>query len=87
MASFILELELSLNTQETAIIKKRIDIGRQIYNACLGKALKRLHKVQVDKEYRALLQEEATKARTDRLKEIERSYGYSEYQLHEWAAK
>lgn len=87
MASFILELELSLNTQETAIIKKRIDIGRQIYNACLGEALKRLHKVQVDKEHRALLQEETTKARNDRLKEIERSHGYSEYQLHEWAAK
>lgn len=86
-ASFVLELELSMNSHEKAILKKKLNIGRQIYNACLGEALKRLHKVQADKEYQLVLREEKSKGRTQRLKEIERFHGYSEYQLHEWAAQ
>lgn len=86
-ASFVLELELSMNSHEQAILKKKLNIGRQIYNACLGEALKRLHKVQADKEYRLVLDQEKSNERNQRLKEIERFHGYSEYQLHEWAAQ
>lgn len=85
MASFVLERELFLNVAEKSIIKKRLNIARQIYNACLGEALKRLHKVQIDEEYRTLLKEEKSRERSERLREIERSYGYSEYQLHAWS--
>lgn len=53
--SFVLELELILNPHERKRLKKKLNIGRQIYNACLGEALKLLHKVQNDKEYRVLL--------------------------------
>ena len=85
--SFVLELELSLNPHEESVLKKKLRIGRQIYNACLGEALKGLHKVQNDKEYRQLLEKEKSKERTGRLREIERSHGYSEYQLHAWAVQ
>ena len=85
--SFVLELELSLNSHEKAILKKKMNIGRQIYNAYLGEALKGLHKIQADPEYRLVLTQEKSKERTRRLKEIERSHGYSEYQLHMWAAQ
>ena len=53
--SFVLELELILDQHERKQIKKKLNIGRQIYNACLGEALKRLHKIQNDKEYGILL--------------------------------
>ena len=86
-ASFVLELELVLNPHERSILKKKLNISRQIYNACLGEALKRLHKIQADKDYRLILSQEKSKERAQQLKEIERRYGYSEYQLHEWAAK
>ena len=85
--SFALELELSLNSHEKAILKKKLNIGRQIYNACLGEALKGLHKIQADPEYHLCLTQAKSKERTRRLKEIERSYGYSEYQLHAWSAQ
>ena len=85
--SFVLELELSMNSHERAILKKKLNIGRQIYNACLGEALKRLNKVQADKEYRLVLEQEKSKERNQRLKEIERFHGYSEYQLHAWSAQ
>lgn len=82
--SFVLKLELVLNTHEQATLIKKLNIARQIYNACLGEALKRLHKVQNDKGYRMLLEQNRSKERTAKLKEIERAYGYSEYQLHDW---
>ncbi len=82
--SFVFEMELRLNPHEKKIVRKKMDIGRRIYNACLGEALKRLHKVQADKEYRALLNDPKSKKRNARLKEIERGYGYSEYDLHDW---
>lgn len=85
--SFVLEFELLLNSHERAVLKKKLNVARQIYNACLGEILKRLHKVQADKEYRNLLSLEKSRERTQRLREIERSYGYSEYQLHAWSAQ
>lgn len=85
--SFVLELELSVNSHEKAVLRKKLNVGRQIYNACLGETLKRLHRVQADRDYRLVLSQEKSKERTRRLKEIERAYGYSEYQIHEWAAQ
>lgn len=83
--SFVLELELVLDTHDRAVLKKKLNIARQIYNTCLGEALKRLHKVQNDKGYRELMKGPSSRERNKRLREIELMYGYSEYQLHEWA--
>ena len=84
--SFVLELELVLDPHERAVVNKYLEIGRQIYNACLGEALKRLHKVQNDKGYQAFLKEPKSGERNKKLRIIEEAYGYSEYQLHEWSA-
>lgn len=85
--SFVLELEIDTNPHIEATFRKRMNIARQIYNACLGEALKGLHKVQKDKGYLHLLEEPSSKERNAKLREIERAYGYSEYQLHSWAAQ
>lgn len=37
--AFVLELELVLNPHEQAVLKKKLNIARQIYNSCLGEAL------------------------------------------------
>ena len=37
--SFVLELELFLTPHERKQLKKKLNIGRQIYNACLGEAV------------------------------------------------
>ena len=85
--SFILELELSVNSHEKAVLRKKLNIGRQIYNACLGESLKRLHKVQADKEYQFLLTQKSSSERNARIKAICLSHGYTEYQLHAWASQ
>lgn len=53
--SFVLELELMVNPHERKVLNKKLNIGRQIYNACLGQALKRLRAVLSDKSYKSLL--------------------------------
>ncbi|SFL46147.1 Probable transposase [Gracilibacillus orientalis] len=84
--SYVLELELQTNQAERVILEKKIKIAKQIYNACLGFALKRLAELRSDKEYHVLVADKSAKGRTKRLKEIERSHGYSEYQLHAFVA-
>lgn len=96
--SFVLERELIVNPHEAKLLRRNMEIGRQIYNAVLGESLKRLHKVQSDSAYRETVRsiqalkepktraEEKEKARLTRLaKDIEYSYGYSEYQMHTYA--
>ena len=96
--TYTLERELLVDSHETKIIKRNMEIGRQIYNAVLGEALKRLHKVQADPAYRETVRsiqalketktrdEEKEKSRLSKLaKDIERSYGYSEFQMHTYA--
>ena len=93
--SFILELELDLKPHQKRQLEKLLKIARQIYNALLKEALSRLHKVRHDRGYQKLLLQlkEAKKAGKDiagiqgMLREIELSYGYSEYSLHAYAAK
>lgn len=68
--SFVLELELFLTPHECKQLKKKLNIGRQIYNACLGEALKRLHKIQNDKAYGMLVK--ALKALIKRIAALEK---------------
>lgn len=80
-ASFVVELELKPTNEDKHQIDKRIKVAINLYNTALNYSLKRLRAVLADKEYRLLLKEESTTERNQRLKEIERSYGYSEYQV------
>lgn len=85
--TYILELEICPTKREVAVIDRRFKVGKSIYNACLGESRKRLNKVVRDSEYRELLGTPSSKARNRRLREIERSCGYSEYDMHAWAAQ
>ena len=50
--SYVLELEMRTNALERKILDKKMRIRKQIYNAYLGEALKRLSAVLADKPYR-----------------------------------
>lgn len=79
--SFVVKLELNPTNEDKHQIDKRIKVAINLYNTALNYSLKRLRAVLADKEYRLLLKEESSKERNQRLREIERSYGYSEYQV------
>ncbi|MCG7336160.1 transposase [Sporosarcina sp. ACRSM] len=50
--SYVLELEMRTTARDRKILDKKMRIGKQIYNACLGEAQKRLRAVLADKPYR-----------------------------------
>ncbi len=52
--TYILTLKLKTNAYEEAILNKRFEIGRKLYNAVLGLALKRYNSLTERKEYRKL---------------------------------
>lgn len=79
--SFVVELELKPTNEDKHQIDKRIKVAINLYNTALNYSLKRLRAVLADKKYRTLLKEESTTERNRRLRKIERSYGYSEYQV------
>ena len=65
-------------------LEKKFKIARNVYNSCLGEALKRHKRVKADQEYRALLSEPKSKERDKQLSDIRLVYGFSEYGLHDF---
>ena len=49
--SFILELGLETNAHEEAELNSRFEAARQLYNACLNEAKRRLELLRQSKEY------------------------------------
>jgi putative transposase len=85
-ASFVVELPLVLTSQQTAIMRRRFDAGRQVYNACLGECLKRLTLMRESKQYQRALKLERGKERTQAFKAVNQKFGFEEYALHEYGA-
>src|SRR5690625_2143883 len=50
--SYVLELEMKTTAYDRKILGKKTRIGKNIYNSCLGAALKRLKAVLADRSYR-----------------------------------
>ena len=73
--SYVLTLKLKTELWQAYILEKRFEIGRKIYNACLGELLKRHKKLQHDKQYRHLAQQPKSKERNNLLNELYRQYG------------
>lgn len=84
--TFITELPLQVNHQQEVVLLKRLDAGRQLYNACLGEAMRRVNLVRQSKLY-----QQAKKLRKDNpnrkelFKQARDAYNYSEYALHSYA--
>ena len=55
MLNFVLTLELKTEKWQEDILDKRFNIGRQIYNACLGELFKKYNTMIQSKEYRKVL--------------------------------
>jgi hypothetical protein len=81
--SFILELPLIVNSEQKRILLARFEAGRQLYNACLGEALKRYKLMIRSVAYRNTLKmprstEEERKIRSEGFDEIAKRYNFSD---------
>jgi len=82
--SYVLTLKLKTEIWQEHILEKRFEIARKLYNACLRECLKRYKKLQHDKEYQQVIQQSASKEKNERLNELYRSYGVTEYAMHDF---
>ncbi len=85
--SFVLELPLETALNQETIILTRLEAGRQLYNACLGEALKRLDLIRQSREFQKFIILPACEERTDKFKNLDKEYGFTEYALHDYVTR
>ncbi|BAG09093.1 hypothetical protein [Finegoldia magna] len=83
-SSYVVQYELLTTTRDRKSLEKKFNSAKSIYNACLSECLKRLDRLKKNEEYNSLLKEKSSKKRSRRLKEIELSLKYSEYEMHKY---
>ncbi|OGP38206.1 MAG: hypothetical protein A2X93_04670, partial [Deltaproteobacteria bacterium GWC2_56_8] len=83
--SFILELPLKVSPSQEKILASRLEAARQLYNACLGEALRRLSLLKESKDFRKVLELPKGKEKTEAFKALNEKHGFSEYSLHSFA--
>jgi len=90
--SFITEIPLEVNPAQEAVLLKRLDAARRVYNACLGESLKRERLMRGSAEYqaaRAMPKGEPDsperKARNKAFGQVRRRFEFGEYDLHPYA--
>lgn len=86
--SFITEMPLVVDSKQEAELLSRFQAGRQLYNACLNEAMKRLKLMHNSELYQAarLLPKTKKKERAEAFKTAREQFRYSEYDLHSFAS-
>src|SRR6516164_4675531 len=84
--SFVCEVPLQVNPAQERTLLARLEAARQVYNACLGQASRRVRLVRESKAY----QHARTLPRDDperpaRFRAARAPHGFSEYALHAYA--
>ncbi|ARF14736.1 RNA-guided endonuclease TnpB family protein [Sporosarcina ureae] len=80
--TYVLTLPLRTEPWQEDVLRKRLNIARTLYNACLGELLLRRKNRGRDPRYRSLLTEEPSATRNKAFRELDKAYGLSEYALH-----
>lgn len=82
MSNFVLTLELKTEKWQKDILDRRFNIGRQIYNACLGELFKRYNTMIQRKQYKKAVNMPKGKERNKKFQELNKKYDLTEYSLH-----
>ena len=91
--TFILELALETSSHEEAELNARFEAARQLYNACLDEAKRRLELLRQSKDFQEARKMPKTvggkpnKERTDAFKSLNTRFGFSEYSIIIYATK
>lgn len=82
MSNFILTLKLKTQPFHEDLLNKRLEIGRQMYNSCLGELYKRYRTLKQSKEYQSIRKMKKGKVKNKRFSDLNKEYGLTEYSLH-----
>lgn len=82
MSSYILTLKLDTEDFQEDILNARLEIGRNIYNSCLGELYKRYNHMRESKQYKKISKLSKGKDRNKQFNELNNKYGLTDYSLH-----
>lgn len=92
--SFVLELPLAVNPFESRVLSVRFEAGRQLYNAVLGEALRRLDLMKQSRAWAAARKmpkgaprSPSLRARAAEFSLIAKTIGFTDYDLQSFATK
>jgi len=91
--TFILELALETSAHDEAELNARFEAARQLYNACLGEALRRLNLLRQSKDFQKARKMPKTangkrnKERSSAFKELNSKFDFSEYSIMNYSTK
>ncbi|WP_297374345.1 hypothetical protein [Acidiferrobacter sp.] len=92
--AFVLELPLVANPHESRVLAVRFEAGRQLYNAVLGEALRRLDRMKQSRSWQATrkmpkgeLGSPEQKARAAEFSLITKTIGFTDYDLQAYATQ
>ena len=87
-SSFVCELPLRVTAAQERTLLVRLDCARQVYNACLGEALKRLGRLRDSMGFQtARSLPRLSPERKAAFKALEAEFGLSEYALHSYVVQ
>lgn len=85
--TFIHELPLRVTPTQEQELMIRFDCARQLYNACLGEALRRLRSMRESRAFKVARTMKKGHDRTAELRRLDARFGFREYDLHAYAAR
>jgi len=91
--TFILELALETSPHDESVLNARFEAARQLYNACLDEAKRRLNLLRQSKGFQKARKMPTTvngkrnKKRTGAFKELNATFGFNEYAVIIYATK
>ncbi|MGZ3622185.1 MAG: helix-turn-helix domain-containing protein, partial [Ktedonobacteraceae bacterium] len=87
--SFVLALPLRVNSQQATHFQAHFECARQLYNALLAEAMKRLTRMKADPAWQTArtIPRSDKHARRQAFARLRTQYGFSEYGLHEAAKR
>ena len=85
--TFIHEMPLRITPMQERELNVRFNCARQLYNTCLGEALRRLKLMRESRAFRKASAMKRGHDRTSEFRKLEKKFGFREYDLHAYVAK
>jgi len=91
--SFILELAIETSAHDETVLNARFEAARQLYNACLDEAKRRLSLLRQSKGFQKArkmpktVNSKRNKERTEAFKELNSKFDFSEYSIMNYSTK
>jgi putative transposase len=85
--TFVCELPLRVSPMEEKVLLACLEAARQVYNACLGEALRRLALVRQSKQYNAALRETQEEKRQELFAAARGRYGFKDSVIQHYAVE